>query len=80
MGCQCDCGKNGTTDMHAYLVQIDSRVFWHRHVDHLRILPYNQIYLPSPSDFIPVLLIQNSLWLSNKVPNNMLLKDNILKD
>ena len=57
-----------------YLVQVDSGVFWHRHVDHLRLAPDGlsepngavtpnsslRPDLPSPSDFIPVVVSEQS--------------------
>ena len=76
-----------------YVVQVDSGVFWHRHVDHLRVAPdglskqndtvhqilhYNQIHLANLISF--QLSIQNSQQLSNRIPSNVLLKDTILKD
>ena len=75
-----------------YLVQVDSGVFWRRHIDHLHPAPDK---LSEPDGTVaPNLSVQpdlpghlnsfqlsilNNLRLSNKVLNKLFLKDNIHK-
>ena len=71
MGNRCDCRETGP-----YLVQVDSGVFWRRHIDHLRSAHDKPVELsttvttntslspdvpsPSQSDFVPIVGTEHS--------------------